>query len=113
MQGGHERSTKSGAPQAKETDDDPRRYTMKKRKKMNMDEILRKYWPSASHEEVESADERVWKRVEAEVDKHDTSLRSLYGDGWTASTLQELEFKLLTDVSFLDDRTQLKSTTAI
>src|SRR5438876_795546 len=60
---------------------------MKKRKKMNMDEILRKYWPSASHQEVESAGERVWKRLEAELDKHDTSLRSLYGDGWSATPL--------------------------
>ena len=86
---------------------------MKKRKKMNMDEILRKYWPSASHEEVESAGERVWKRLEAELDKHDTSLRSLYGDGWSAPPLEQLEFQVLTAVSLLDDRGTLKSITAM
>src|SRR2546422_4073477 len=86
---------------------------MKKRKKMNMDEILRKYWPSASHEEVESADERVWKRVEAELDKHDTSLRSLYGDGWSAPPLEQREFQVLTAVSLLGDRGTLKSITAM
>src|SRR5205809_5262360 len=86
---------------------------MKKRKKMNMDEILRKYWPPASPEEVESAGERVWNRLEAELDKHDTSLRSLYGDGWSAPPLEQLEFQVLTAVSLLGDRGTLKSITAM
>jgi len=89
----------------------PGGYTMKKRKKMNMDQILRKYWPSASHEEVESAGERVWNRLEAELEKHDTSLRSLYGDGWSAAPLEQTEFQVLTAVSLLGDRGTLKSIT--
>ena len=56
-----------------------------KRKKMNMDEILKRYWPKAPKEEVEAASASVWKRIEAELEKHDTSLRSLYGDGWSAA----------------------------
>src|SRR5881409_4504807 len=86
---------------------------MKKRKNMNMDEILRKYWPPASQEEVEAAGERVWKRIEAELEKHDTSLRSLYGDGWSAAPLEQREFQVLTAVSLLGDRGTLKSITAM
>jgi len=91
----------------------PGGYTMKKRKKMNMDQILRKYWPSASHEEVESAGERVWNRLEAELEKHDTSLRSLYGDGWSAPPLEQFQFQVLTAVSLLGDRGTVKSITAM
>src|SRR5262245_40895900 len=86
---------------------------MKKRKNMNMDETLRKYWPSASDEEVESASARVWNRLEAELEKHDTSLRSLYGDGWSAPPLEQLEFQVLTAVSLLGDRGTVKSITAM
>ncbi len=84
---------------------------MKRRKKMSMDEILRKYWPSPSQEDVEAACEEVWKRLEAELDKHDTSLRSLYGDGWSAAPLEQTEFQVLTAVSLLGNRGTLKSIT--
>jgi len=84
---------------------------MKWRKKMSMDEILRKYWPSPSQEEVEAAGERVWKRLEAELEKHDTSLRSLYGDGWSAAPLEQTDFQVLTAVSLLGDGGTLKSIT--
>ena len=60
---------------------------MRKRKKMSMDEILTKYWPSPSQQEVEADCEEVWKQLEAELEKHDTSLWSLYGDGWSAAPL--------------------------
>ena len=84
-----------------------------KRKKMNMDEILKRYWPKAPKEEVEAASASVWKRIEAELDKHDTSLRSLYGDGWSAAPLEQREFQVLTAVSLLGDRGTLKSVTAM
>src|SRR2546426_2758144 len=84
---------------------------MRRRKKMSMDEILRKYWPSPSQEEVEAACEEVWKRLEAELDKHDTSLWSLYVDGWSAAPLEQTEFQVLTAVSLLGDRGTLKSIT--
>ncbi|PYR81460.1 MAG: hypothetical protein DMG18_16280, partial [Acidobacteria bacterium] len=60
---------------------------MRKPKKMSMDEILTKYWPSPSQQEVEADCEEVWKQLEAELEKHDTSLWSLYGDGWSAAPL--------------------------
>ena len=82
-----------------------------KRKKMKMDEILKRYWPKPPKEEVEAAGERVWKRIEAELDKHDTSLRSLYGDGWSAAPLEQTEFQVLTAVSLLGNRGTLKSIT--
>src|SRR5437870_3115187 len=84
-----------------------------KRKKMKMDEILKRYWPKPPKEEVEAAGERVWKRIEAELEKHDTSLRSLYGDGWSAAPLEQREFQVLTAVSLLGDRGTLKSITAM
>ena len=84
---------------------------MRRRKKMSIDEILRKYWPSPSQEEVEAACEEVWKRIEAELDKHDTSLWSLYGDGWSAAPLKQTEFQVLTAVSLLGNRGTLKSIT--
>jgi len=84
---------------------------MKWRKRMSMDEILRKYWPSPSQEEVDAACDEVWKRIEAELDKHDTSLWSLYGDGWSAAPLEQTEFQVLTAVSLLGDRGTLKSIT--
>ena len=84
-----------------------------KRKKINMDEILKRYWPKAPKEEVEAASASVWKRIEAELDKHDTSLRSLYGDGWSAAPLEQREFQVLTAVSLLGDRGTLKSVTAM
>ena len=82
-----------------------------KRKKMNMHETLKRHWPKATQEEVEAASAGVWKRIEAELDKHDTSLRSLYGDGWSAAPLEQTEFQVLTAVSLLGDRGTLKSIT--
>ena len=82
-----------------------------KRKKMNMHETLKRHWPKASQEEVEAASASVWKRIEAELEKHDTSLRSLYGDGWSAAPLEQTEFQVLTAVSLLGDRGTLKSVT--
>ena len=84
---------------------------MKKRKKISTDEVLKRHWPRASKEEVEAAGARVWKRIEAELEKHDTSLRSLYGDGWSAAPLEQTEFQVLTAVSLLGGRGTLKSIT--
>src|SRR5437773_7852791 len=84
---------------------------MKWRKKMSMDEILRKYWPSPSHEQIEADCAEVWKRIEAELDKHDTTLWSRYGDGWRAAPLEQTEFQVLTALSLLGNRGTLKSIT--
>jgi len=84
---------------------------MRKRTKMSMDEILRNCWPSPSQEEGEADCEEVWKRLDAELEKHDTSLWSLYGDSWSAAPLKQIEFQVLTAVSLLGDRGTLKSIT--
>jgi len=44
----------------------------------------------------------VWERISAELDKHDTSLRSLYGDGWSAPPLKQREFEVLSAVALLE-----------
>jgi len=50
---------------------------------------------------MEQAAARVWKRLEEELKEHDTSLRSLYGDGWSAEPLSQRAFQVLTAVSML------------
>jgi hypothetical protein len=48
---------------------------------------------------VEEIGDRVWKRLEAEMDKHDLSLRSLFGDGWSAPALNRKEHRVLNVIS--------------
>ncbi len=43
----------------------------------------------------------------AELEKHDTSLRSLYGDGWSAEPLEQREFQVLTAAALLGDSASL------
>jgi hypothetical protein len=52
------------------------------------------------HEVAEGA-QQVWSRIAEELDQHDTSLRSLYGDGWSAEPIDQREFQVLTAVSDL------------
>jgi hypothetical protein len=58
-------------------------------------------FPRRPKHEVEDAGQQVWSRIVEELDKHDTSLRSLYGDGWSAEPLDQREFQVLTVVSGL------------
>lgn len=69
--------------------------------KRNIRQFLDQIWPTPPKHEVQAACERVWKRIETELDKHDTSLRSLYGDGWNAEPLNQREFRVLTAASTL------------
>src|SRR5437867_977194 len=65
-------------------------------------------------EHLEDLDRRLRfarEQLEAELEKHDTSLWSLYGDGWSAAPLKQIEFQVLTAVSLLGDRGTLKSIT--
>jgi hypothetical protein len=48
---------------------------------------------------VDEIGDRVWKRLEAEMDKHDLSLRSLFGDGWSAPALNKKEHLVLNAIS--------------
>jgi len=53
---------------------------------------------------VEEAGDRVWEKLQAEMEKHDLSLRSLYGDGWNAPRLEQDDFQILTAASVLDEQ---------
>lgn len=81
------------------------------KRKMSMDEFLRKYWPRVSDEEIEAAGERIWKRIEAELEQHDTSLWSLSGDGWSVPALKQREFQVLTAVAVLGGRSNIDAIT--
>jgi hypothetical protein len=73
--------------------------------KMSIHEFLKRHWPKPSEQEVQEAGERVLRRLRVELEKHDTSLRSLYGDdGWNAPPLKQLEFQILAVTSLLGDR---------
>ena len=50
---------------------------------------------------MEAAGARIWSRLAAELDKRDTSLRSLYGDGWSAPPLKPREFQVLSAAAWL------------
>jgi hypothetical protein len=50
---------------------------------------------------MEAATDRILNRLLSELDKHDTSFRSLSGDGWNAPPLEQNEFQILTAASLL------------
>src|SRR5437870_3546100 len=66
-----------------------------------MKEIVARYWPAPPAHEMEAASDRVRQHLRNEFEKHDTSLRSLYGDGWSAPPLELNEFQILTAASLL------------
>src|SRR5690349_6235678 len=72
-----------------------------KQRKISIKEAVSQYWPTPPKYEVEAAGQRVWKRLSDELDKHDTSLRSLYGDGWSAPALKSREFQVLSAIALL------------
>src|SRR5438552_1187020 len=66
-----------------------------------MKEIVDRIFPTAPEHEVEAAGERVLNRLREELAKHDTSVRSLYGDGWNAEPVTQREFQILTAIAML------------
>ena len=66
-----------------------------------MGQIVVRYWPTPPEHEVEEAGDRVLNRLRDELQKHDMSLRSLYGDGWNAPPLNQHDFRVLTAASIL------------
>jgi DNA-binding PadR family transcriptional regulator len=62
--------------------------------------------PKLSNHEVDAAGDRVWKRIEAELEerKDDLAWRSLYGDGWTVPALSEGDLQILTAVHLLGEK---------
>jgi hypothetical protein len=84
-----------------------------KRKKEKIKDLINQAWPKAPKHEVEEDLKQVWHRLEAELDKRDTSLRSLYGDGWSADPVDQREFQVLSAVSMLGDQADLDKVTDI
>src|SRR3954452_10085775 len=70
---------------------------------MSIKEFLDQVWQKAPDHEVEAGCARVWKRIESELEKHDTSLWSLYGDGWNAEPLNQRELQVLTAAAMLGE----------
>jgi DNA-binding PadR family transcriptional regulator len=76
-----------------------------KGKKRSIKEMVALGSPRLPKHEVEEIGDRVWKRLQTEMDKRDLSLRSLYGDGWNAPPLEQAEFQILTAASLLEEAT--------
>jgi DNA-binding PadR family transcriptional regulator len=74
-----------------------------RRQKRSMQQLVDQLLPTAPKREMEEATARVWIRLEEELKKRDTSLRSLYSDGWSVEPLENREFRALTAVSQLGE----------
>jgi hypothetical protein len=81
------------------------------KRRTSVREFLSQIWQAPPQQEVEESCERVWKRIERELDKYDVSLRSLESVGWSPAATSQLEFQVLTAASALGDRAELKSVT--
>src|SRR5262249_10606315 len=81
------------------------------RRKMNMHQILTEHWPKMPQHEVNESCERVWKRIQEDLKKSDMSLRSLYGDGWTAPPTTQRQFQILTAIWQLGNRSDIHAIT--
>jgi hypothetical protein len=66
-----------------------------------MKEMLTQASPRLPKHKVDEIGDRVWKRLEVEMEKHDLSLRSLYGDGWNCPPLEQDELQILTAAHLL------------
>ena len=66
--------------------------------KKSMKQIVGQYWPTAPEHEMEAAGNRVLKRLQADLEKHDTPVRSLYSDASSATPVKERDSQVLTAV---------------
>jgi len=60
-----------------------------------MKEIVDLTTPRLSKHEVDDIGDRVWQKLQGVMNKHDLSLRSLYGDGWNAPALDQGDLYVL------------------
>ena len=76
------------------------------RKKPKLTDLIPQALPKLSNHEVDAAGDRVWKRIEAELEerKDDLAWRSLYGDGWTVPALSEGDLQIMTAVQLLGEK---------
>ena len=72
-----------------------------KRTKRSMQERIGNSSPRLSNEQVNEIGDRVWSRLKAEMAERDLSLRSLYGDGWSAAPLNAREYPVLSAMESL------------
>lgn len=72
-----------------------------KRKKKRIKDLVAQSSPRLAKHEVDEIGDRVWKNIQAAMEKQDLSLRSLYGDGWNAPPLEQHDVQLLTAASLL------------
>ena len=82
-----------------------------KRKRIRIEELLNQALPTPPEHEVEAACDRIWLKLQEELKKYDTSLWSLYGDGWSAPATSQLEFQVLSAASTLADRADMRGIT--
>jgi hypothetical protein len=82
-----------------------------KRKRPSVQEFLDSIWGTPPQHDVEAACDRVWKKLQEVLDKRDTSLWSLDGDGWSAPATNQLEFQILSAASSLGERADLDGIT--
>jgi DNA-binding PadR family transcriptional regulator len=73
---------------------------------MSVKEAVRAALPRLSKDKVDEAGNRVWKRIEAELEKRKDELawRSIYGDGWTVPALSEGDLQIMTAVRLLGEK---------
>lgn len=71
-----------------------------------MTDLIPQALPKLSKHEVDVAGDRVWNRIEAELEKRkdDLAWRSLYGDGWTVPALSEGDLQIMTAVHLLGEK---------
>jgi DNA-binding PadR family transcriptional regulator len=76
------------------------------RKKQKLTDLIPKATPKLQKHEVDEIGDRVWQRIQAEMDKRkaDLAWRSLYGDGWTVPALSEGDLQIMTAVQLLGEK---------
>ncbi len=79
------------------------------KRKMRINRILARYMPRPPRDEIEAAGQAVLGSLRAELEKHDTSLRSLHGDGWNAPAVDQSELQILTVLSLLGGQARIMS----
>ena len=73
---------------------------------MSVKEAVKQSLPRISEAEVDAAGSRVWKNIQAELERRKDSLawRSLYGDGWTVPALDQADLQIMTAAQMLGER---------
>ena len=75
-----------------------------RRNRDKIKEFVNRVWPTPPEHEVEAAAKRVLNRLRTELAEHDTSVRSIYGDGWHAEPVNEREFQVLAAIAISGDK---------